>query len=166
MGSPVTSNSMDCARPEKKNILAEDVHGCVHCFLKQLFAYIFLVQVPGSFQGTEKGENYSVGIVLGGFVSYDESNKAAFFSQASDRFIQAARLYKLGHISKIVVTGGNAFLAKNSKHNEAEFVKSNLIDLGIPSDDIMTEKKRSIPLKMQCSPKESLTLRISGNHIC
>ncbi len=87
------------------------------------------------------GEKYSAGILLGGFVSYDENNKRAVFSQASDRFIQAARLYKLGHISRILITGGNAFLVNDQQYNEADFVVRNLVELGIPSGDIMAEKK-------------------------
>ena len=35
------------------------------------------------------GEQYSAGILLGGLAGYDERERQAFFSNASDRFIQA-----------------------------------------------------------------------------
>jgi len=86
-------------------------------------------------------EKYVAGIVLGGFVSYDEKNSRAYFNRSSDRFIQAARLYKQGHISKIIMTGGNALFIKDKEYSESDFVVKNLIDLGIPASDILAERK-------------------------
>jgi uncharacterized SAM-binding protein YcdF (DUF218 family) len=85
--------------------------------------------------------NYIVNIILGGLAGYDEDLKQGFFSQASDRFIQAARLYHLGHIQKIVVTGGNAIFVKESGYNEADYIAKNLRDLDIPAADILLEKR-------------------------
>ena len=87
------------------------------------------------------GEKYMAGIVLGGFVSYDEINKRAFFNQSADRFIQAARLYKEGYITHIIISGGNALFVKDADYSEADFVVNNLVDLGIPSADILAERK-------------------------
>jgi uncharacterized SAM-binding protein YcdF (DUF218 family) len=87
------------------------------------------------------GEKYSAGILLGGFVSYDEKNKRAYFNSTADRFIQAARLYKQGFISRIIITGGNALFVKDDQYNEADFVAKNLTDLGIPASDIIAERK-------------------------
>jgi uncharacterized SAM-binding protein YcdF (DUF218 family) len=93
------------------------------------------------FNEMKPGERYAAGILLGGFVSYDEKNSRPFFNHSSDRFIQAARLYKQGHIAKIIMTGGNALFIKNREYNEADFVVKNFIDLGIPASDIMAERK-------------------------
>ncbi|HLO82826.1 MAG TPA: YdcF family protein [Chitinophagaceae bacterium] len=87
------------------------------------------------------GAVYQSGIILGGLAGYDEELHQGFFSQASDRFIQAARLYHLGHIRKIIVTGGNALFVKESGYNEADFIAKNLQDLDIPAGDILLEKK-------------------------
>ena len=87
------------------------------------------------------GEKYTAGILLGGFVSYDETSNRSFFNHSSDRFIQAARLYKQGHIAKIIMTGGNALFIDNREYNEADFVIKNLVELGIPAADIIAEKK-------------------------
>lgn len=84
---------------------------------------------------------YQYGIVLGGLVGYDEEIKQGFFNKTSDRFIQAARLYHLGHIKKIIVTGGNAIFVKESGYNEADYIGKNLQDLDIPSADILLEKR-------------------------
>ncbi|MCX6205647.1 MAG: hypothetical protein NTZ19_05260, partial [Bacteroidetes bacterium] len=50
--------------------------------------------------------SFDAGILLGGFSGYDKSNQG-FFSESSDRFIQAANLYHQGIIKKIIMTGGN-----------------------------------------------------------
>ncbi|HSF45364.1 MAG TPA: YdcF family protein [Chitinophagaceae bacterium] len=83
---------------------------------------------------------YQYGIILGGLVGYDEERKQGFFGQASDRFIQTARLYHLGYINKILVTGGNAIFVKEQGYNEADHIAGNLRDLGIPAQDILLEK--------------------------
>lgn len=87
------------------------------------------------------GTKYEYGIILGGMVGYDEGLKQGFFGQASDRFIQTARLYKLGNINKVIVTGGNAIFVKEQGYNEADHIARNLRDLGIPNTDILLEKR-------------------------
>lgn len=86
-------------------------------------------------------EKYEVGVVLGGYTSYDKVNKAGHFNMSSDRFIQAAWLYKKGFIKKIIVTGGQNGFTHEDNFIEAEFVASNLKDLGIPPSDIYVENK-------------------------
>jgi uncharacterized SAM-binding protein YcdF (DUF218 family) len=99
----------------------------------------FHYQAP--FMEMKPVEKYAAGILLGGFVSYDEKNNRPFFNHSSDRFIQAARLYKQGHIAKIIMTGGNALFIKDREYSEADFVVKNLVDLGIPAHDIISERK-------------------------
>jgi uncharacterized SAM-binding protein YcdF (DUF218 family) len=84
-------------------------------------------------------EQYELGVVLGGYTSYDKVNKAGHFNMSSDRFIQAAWLYKKGFIKKIIVTGGQNGFTNEDDFVEAEFVASNLKDLGIPASDIYVE---------------------------
>lgn len=86
-----------------------------------------------------KGEQYSAGILLGGLSGYDETYKQGFFNASSDRFIQTLRLYKQGHIRKIIVTGGNAIFNKDD-FREADFLVENLIESGVPREDILTER--------------------------
>lgn len=90
-------------------------------------------------QPMEMGENYEMGIVLGGITSYDRTTREGYFNISSDRFIQTALLYKKGHIKKILVSGGQNGVLKEDDFSEARFIKNNLIHLGIPANDILTE---------------------------
>jgi uncharacterized SAM-binding protein YcdF (DUF218 family) len=87
----------------------------------------------------EKNENYELGIVLGGMTRYDPVNKKGYFNISSDRFIQTALLYKKGHIKKIMACGGQNGFIRYKNFTEAGFIKQNLVDLGIPADDILVE---------------------------
>jgi len=83
-------------------------------------------------------EKYQAGIVLGGFISYNVRTGEAYFNPASDRFIEAALLYKKGNIGKIIIAAGNGYIVKHS-FQEASFVKDRLVELGIPQQDIFTD---------------------------
>lgn len=85
-----------------------------------------------------KGRQYQSGIVLGGFMSYDDATGEAFFNEASDRFIQTVRLYKLKYIRKIIVSGGNGSL-RNNDFKEADYIRKNLLETGVPDEDIFIE---------------------------
>jgi len=86
-------------------------------------------------------EKYDIGIVLGGMTSYDRVNKEGHFNASSDRFIQTALLYKKGHINKIIASGGQNGMFSEDDFMEADFVAKNLIDLGIPAEDIWIENQ-------------------------
>jgi uncharacterized SAM-binding protein YcdF (DUF218 family) len=83
-------------------------------------------------------EQFNAGIVLGGFVSYDPEDQRGYFNPAADRFIETALLYKTGHIKKVIVAAGNGYMVPNG-FREADFVKEQLINLGIPASDIFTD---------------------------
>ncbi len=85
-------------------------------------------------------EQFSAGILLGGLAGYDESYKQGFFNQSSDRFIQTVRLYKEGHIRKVIVSGGNATFARND-FREADFLVENLLVMGVLKEDILSERE-------------------------
>ena len=84
-------------------------------------------------------EQYEIGVVLGGYTSFDKVNKTGHFNMSADRFIQAAWLYKKGFIKKIIVTGGQNGFNNEDDFVEAEFVGSKLKDLGISPSDIFIE---------------------------
>jgi uncharacterized SAM-binding protein YcdF (DUF218 family) len=87
----------------------------------------------------ELHNSYQVGIVLGGFTSFDRHNMG-FFNQSSDRFIETAKLYHQGIIKKIIVSGGNGSLDQ-SRPKEAGFVRGQLIQQMIPPADIYFENQ-------------------------
>jgi uncharacterized SAM-binding protein YcdF (DUF218 family) len=83
----------------------------------------------------------STGILLGGLASYDQWLKKNFFREASDRFIQTARLYETGKINKILVTGGNAIFVADSTYSEADFLRNSFRELKIPDSALIIETK-------------------------
>lgn len=80
---------------------------------------------------------YEAGVLLGGFSGYDKSNHG-FFSESSDRFIQASNLYHQGIIKKIIMTGGNGTITTNQPA-ETVFVYDQLLKNGIPKEAIILE---------------------------
>jgi len=85
------------------------------------------------------GSEYSCGIVPGGFASPD-AHANGYFNATADRFIQAVKLYKTGHIKHILISGGNG--KENEKSfREAAWVRGELVSVGIPDSVIFTEDK-------------------------
>jgi uncharacterized SAM-binding protein YcdF (DUF218 family) len=86
------------------------------------------------------GERYGVGVLLGGMAGFDENTRTGYFQPHSDRFIQALKLYRQGHIGKIIVTGGQANPFSHNDLRESDFVVENLVAMGVPRDDVMNER--------------------------
>jgi uncharacterized SAM-binding protein YcdF (DUF218 family) len=84
-------------------------------------------------------KHYSCGIVLGGFASIDADN-TAYFNGAADRFIQILKLYKLGVIEHILVSGGNGKKV-HKDFGEAAFTKQELLVMGVPDSSIIVEDR-------------------------
>ena len=82
---------------------------------------------------------FSCGIVAGGFASPDRDGKGNF-NGAADRFIQALRLYKTQHITHIMITGGNG-KKQLQTFREADYVKQELIIMGVPDSAILVEDR-------------------------
>jgi uncharacterized SAM-binding protein YcdF (DUF218 family) len=82
---------------------------------------------------------YSCGIVPGGFASPDE-NANGYFNSSADRFIQAVKLYKLGEIKHLLISGGNGKTDEKS-FQEAAWVKGELLVFGVPDSVIFIEDK-------------------------
>ena len=83
--------------------------------------------------------HYSCGIILGGFGSPDAAGNG-YFNETSDRFIQAEKLYKLGLIQHILISGGNG---KNDDANfrEGKWARNEFISMGIPDSAIIVEDR-------------------------
>jgi uncharacterized SAM-binding protein YcdF (DUF218 family) len=86
-------------------------------------------------------KQYSCGILLGGFGSSDESYNG-YFNQSADRFIQTVELYKQGHISHILINGGNDKF-ENRKFDEGCWTVGELKKMGIPDSAILFEDHSS-----------------------
>jgi uncharacterized SAM-binding protein YcdF (DUF218 family) len=85
-------------------------------------------------------EQYNTGILLAGFVGFQYKTSQGYYGAATDRLIQTIRLYKLGHIKKILITGGSGNPWRQ-EYKEADFVKEQLIEMGIPAEDIIKENR-------------------------
>lgn len=94
-------------------------------------------QVPAKI--LRPGEVYEAGIVLGGFVQFNKKENQGYFSAASDRFLQAVRLYKLGHIKRILISGGSGN-PNRQQYKDADFAREQLLQFGIPAAHILTER--------------------------
>jgi uncharacterized SAM-binding protein YcdF (DUF218 family) len=85
-------------------------------------------------------EIFSAGILLGGFAGMNKRDHQTYYSDHADRFIQAAELYKTGHIKKIIIAAGDASIFDKSDFREADFARQQLINLGIPTADIFADR--------------------------
>ncbi|MEI9935381.1 MAG: YdcF family protein [Ferruginibacter sp.] len=84
-------------------------------------------------------KSYSCGIVLGGFASPDE-NGNGYFNSTCDRFIETIKLYKLGKIKHILISGGNG-KKKDEQFTEGEWAKQQMNIMGIPDSVIFCEDR-------------------------
>lgn len=102
----------------------------------------------------KENEQYETGILLGGITSYDRTTKEGYFNISADRFIQAALLYKKGHIKYILVSGGQNGVLKEDNFSEAGFIKKQFIDLGVPTENIFIEdaSRNTIENAKFCKP--------------
>jgi uncharacterized SAM-binding protein YcdF (DUF218 family) len=90
---------------------------------------------------TLRSENkYKVGVLLGGMSGYDKRDHKGYFNHASDRFIQTLRLYKTGHIQKILITGGQASPFPDHDLRESDFLTESFIEMGVPREHIINER--------------------------
>jgi uncharacterized SAM-binding protein YcdF (DUF218 family) len=105
---------------------------------------------------------YEAGIVLGGMSGFDRY-KRGFFRDAEDRFYQACKLYYAGTIKKIVVTGGT--VAKD-KPEEADFIKAEMMSIGVKSEDIITETRSKTTRENALYTKQIIdSLHIPGPYV-
>jgi uncharacterized SAM-binding protein YcdF (DUF218 family) len=87
----------------------------------------------------QSDETYDAGVLLGGMMGYDEPSGSAYFTASSDRFIQMLKLYKEGHIRKIIISGGNARIRPGA-FREADWLHKNFRAMGVPEADLLVER--------------------------
>lgn len=111
------------------------------------------------------GEQYQTGILLAGFVGFEFKSNQGFYGAASDRFIQAVRLYKLGHIKKILITGGSGSIWRQ-QYKEADFVKEQLQEMGVAATDVLSENQSRNTYENAVNSKKLLdSLQIKGPYL-
>lgn len=85
-------------------------------------------------------EKYDIGIVLGGFSSFDTTSNRFQLNESGDRLWQTLYLYKTGKIKKILISGGSGSIL-HKKITEADKVYQVLVEMGIPAKDLLVETK-------------------------
>lgn len=85
-------------------------------------------------------ENYSAGILLGGFSGKNKTDQNTYYSEQSDRFIQTLYLYKTGHIKKIIVAAGDGTVFNRDSFREGDFIQEQLIRMGVPAEAILLDR--------------------------
>jgi uncharacterized SAM-binding protein YcdF (DUF218 family) len=83
-----------------------------------------------------KNSNYEAGILLGGMMA-NALDGNAYFTGASDRFIQTVQLYHSGVIQKVIVSGGLSPY-KNGRA-EGKSLQIELLESGVAASDIIVE---------------------------
>lgn len=112
-----------------------------------------------------QGETYETGILLAGFVGFEFKNNQGYYGAAADRFIQAVRLYKLGHIKKILITGGSGSILRQ-QYKEADFVKDQLRQMGVAAADILSDNQSRNTFENAVYSKKLLdSLQIKGPYL-
>jgi uncharacterized SAM-binding protein YcdF (DUF218 family) len=111
------------------------------------------------------GEQYEAGILLAGFVGFEFKNKQGYYGAAADRFIQAVRLYKLGYIKKILITGGSGSILRQ-QYKEADFVTDQLQQMGVAAADILSDNQSRNTFENAVNSKKLLdSLQIKGPYL-
>ncbi|MDA7803556.1 YdcF family protein [Crocinitomix sp.] len=88
----------------------------------------------------EAVDHYDVAIVLGGMAEYDNNLNRLSMRRGSDRIWQALHLYHLGKVDKLMIVGSNGYLLDDALNEGSQF-KADLLDFGIPEEDIIIETK-------------------------
>ncbi len=111
-----------------------------------------------------KGRQYEAGIVLGGMTMFDKNDKG-YLNERSDRFTETLKLYHLGIIKKIVVSGGSGLLT-GKEPPEANFLQQQFIANKVnPADIIVENKSRSTYENAVFSKQKLDSLNLKGPYV-
>lgn len=83
--------------------------------------------------------HYDIGLLLGGFSSYNNETKSLKAQFSGDRLTQTIKLYHQGKIDRILMSGGSASLLEK-RLPEATYTGEFLKSINIPDSAIMIEK--------------------------
>ncbi|WAC39146.1 YdcF family protein [Pedobacter sp. SL55] len=84
--------------------------------------------------------HYDVGLLLGGFSSYNEQTKSLKAEYSGDRLAQTVKLYHQRKIDRVLMSGGSGgFLERNPP--EAIYAAAYLNAVGVPDSALIIEKE-------------------------
>jgi len=102
----------------------------------------FILGTVASWYEPKQGSlrHYDIGLLLGGFSSYNNDTKSLKSEFSGDRLTQTVRLYHTGVIDRILMSGGSgSFLEKNPP--EATYTDDYLKAIHIPDSAVIIEKE-------------------------
>jgi uncharacterized SAM-binding protein YcdF (DUF218 family) len=85
-------------------------------------------------------QHYKVGILLGGFSSFNQEASTLKSQYAGDRLTQTLKLYYTGYIDKILMSGGSGRLFDKTVV-EADYTKDYLQAIKLPDNAVIVENK-------------------------
>ena len=86
-------------------------------------------------------DEYKYGVVLGGMVDLKQEPKdRVYFNQSVDRILHTIKLYRLGKIEKIVITGGSGSIY-DQEIKEGIVLKDFLLENGVTATDLIIESE-------------------------
>lgn len=89
---------------------------------------------------SEITKTYQVGILLTGVTKSNFSpTDRVYFQRSSDRVTHTLQLYTLGHIKKILISGGSGTILERTK--EADELALVLKMMGVPKEDLIIENQ-------------------------
>lgn len=89
---------------------------------------------------SEIRKKYEVGILLTGVIKLNYTpDDRVYFHRSSDRVTHTLQLYKLGHIKKILISGGSGTLLEHEK--EADRLSLVLQMMGVSKEDLIIENQ-------------------------
>lgn len=83
---------------------------------------------------------FEIAIVLGGSTGYNPELQQVDYNSRGDRMTEAIRLYRLGKVKKLYLTGESAFIFKDSLTYAANFLKY-MQEMGVNPADIYLEQR-------------------------
>lgn len=88
-----------------------------------------------------KNPNYSCALILGGYISEDNTGKG-FLNWGADRFIQGIKLKESGKVTHLLFTGGSASLVPDKfNFTEGNWIRKEVGNFQIPDSTLLFEKR-------------------------
>ena len=115
----------------------------------------------GYFSSVPDGKNYTYGVVLGGFASWDEKRERPEFDENADRLFEGIRLYHEGKIDKLILASdATNRIARDGKWKEGnpEMMREYICNLGVKSADLIFENTALTTHENATTVKELLHL--------
>ena len=108
------------------------------------------------------GKTYEYGIVLGGYSNWDWKHERREFSEIADRLLEGVQLHAKGIVRKLVIASDGSVIQREGDaiSGNPQGMKVYLMNMGIPSEDIIIEPKAN-----NTHENATLTLELIGEEL-